>query len=137
MYAASVLKTMLGETTTGVIPQEFLTTDRIMQRWAVANGSGLPTERWDDSRKSRVSPLDDHTALVVDQIVQHSPPRTRKLLKAWYLSPLPTAELASQFNMSPRGLEQGLHVSLNYLKFRFEGSSHITLLRMLRTKLDF
>lgn len=132
MYSASVLKSMLGQTTTGVIPRELLTTDRIMQRWAVANGSGLPTERWDDSRVARVPPLDDDTALLVDQIVLKCPPKTNKVLVEWYCRPLPTAEIARSLKMSPRSLEKSWLLSLNFLKYRFEGSNHLTLLKLLR-----
>lgn len=132
MYAASVLKSMLGQATTGVIPQELLTTDRIMQRWAVANGCGLPTERWDDSRVSRVPPLDDDTALVVDRIVLECPPKTNKIVVLWYCKPLPTVEIARLAGMSPRSLEKSWGLSLNFLKWKFEGTKHPTLLKLLR-----
>lgn len=132
MYAASVLKSMLGQTTTGVIPRELLTTDRIMQRWSVANGSGLPTERWDDSRVARVPPLDDDTALLVDQIVLKCPPKTNKILVEWYSRPLPTVEIARLLGMSPRSLEKSWLLSLNFLKYKFESSNHLTLLKLLR-----
>lgn len=132
MYAASVLKSMLGQATTGVIPRELLTTDRIMQRWAVANGSGLPTERWDDSRVARVPPLDDDTALLVDQIVLKCPPKTNKVVVEWYCRPLPTVEIARSLKMSPRSLEKSWLLSLNFLKYKFEGSNHLTLLKLLR-----
>jgi hypothetical protein len=132
MYAASVLKSMLGQATTGVIPQELLTTDRIMQRWTVANGTGLPAERWDDSRVARVPPLDDDTATVVDQIVLRLPPKTHRVVDLWYTKPLPTAEIARIVRMSPRSLEKSWVLSLYFLKYKFEGSNHLTLLKLLR-----
>lgn len=132
MYAASVLKAMLGEATTGVIPAELLTTDRVMQRWAVANGTGLPSERWDDSRVSRVPPLDDHTAMIVDQIVLKCPPKTNKIVVLWYTKPLPTVEIAKLAGMSPRSLEKAWLLSLGFLKYKFESTNHLTLLKLLR-----
>lgn len=132
MYAASVLKSMLGQATTGVIPTELLTTDRIMQRWAVANGTGLPSERWDDSRISRVPPLDDHTAVVVDRIFLALPRKTKKIVDLWYCKPLPTVEIARLAGMSPRSLEKAHLLSLNFLKYKFEGTNHLTLLKLLR-----
>jgi hypothetical protein len=132
MYAASVLKSMLGQATTGVIPRELLTTDRIMQRWSVANGCGLPTERWDDSRVSRVPPLDDDTALLVDQIVLKLPPKTNKIVVHWYCKPLPTSEIARMVGMSPRSLEKSWLLSLNFLKYKFEGTNNLALLKLLR-----
>lgn len=138
MYAGAVLKSLLDETTPKgrVIPHELLTTNRVMERWAVTNGSGLPSERWDDNpRKSRVPALDDHTALVVDQIVQHSPPRTRKLVVGWYMRPVPTRELARELSMSQSAVERGLHVCLNYLRWRFESTGHLTLVRLLNVQI--
>lgn len=138
MYAGAVLKSLLDNTTTPgrVIPKELLTTNRVMERWAVANGSGLPAERWDDNpRRSRVSPLDDDTFLVVERIVNHSPPRTNRLVVGWYMRPLPTVELARELSMSPRSLERGLHVSLNYLRWRFECTGHVTLVRLLNVQI--
>lgn len=132
MYTASVLRSMLGQATTGVIPPELLTTDRIMQRWAVANGCGLPTERWDDLRVSRVPPLDDDTALVVDQIVLKCPPKTNKIIVLWYTKPLPTVEIARLAGMSPRSLEKSWGLSLSFLKYKFEGTNNLTLLKLLR-----
>lgn len=138
MYAGAVLKSLLDETTTKgrVIPHELLTTNRVMERWAVANGSGLPSERWDDNpRQSRVTPLDDETFLVVERIVNHSPPRTNRLVWGWYMRPVPTRELARELSMSPRSLERGLHVCLNYLRWRFESTRHLTLVRLLNVQI--
>lgn len=135
MYARAQLKHILGTTQVGVMPLELLTTNRILERWAVANGSGMPTLRWDDNtRRSRVPPLDDDTAIVVDRIVVHSPPRTRRLVSGWYLRPVPTVELARELGMSPRSVERGLHVCLNFLKFKFEQSNFIPLLKILRVE---
>lgn len=139
MYAGAILKSLLDDTrptTGGAIPHELLTTNRVMERWAVANGSGLPSERWDDNpRKSRVPPLDDDTFLVVERIVNHSPPRTHRLVWGWYMRPLPTRELARELSMTPRSLERGLHVCLNYLRWRFESTGHVTLVRLLNVNI--
>lgn len=135
MHARSALKAMLGEVVTGVIPVELMTTERIMQRWAVANGSGLPTERWDDSRKAKPPPLDDETAYVVDKIVLDCPVRTRKIVQAWCYSPLPTSVIARRIGMSPRSFEKSWILALNFLKWKFEGSGHATLVRLLHVHL--
>lgn len=134
MYAASVLKAMHGEATTGVIPAEFFATDRIMQRWAVASRSGLPSERWDDSRISRVTELDPDSAYVIDKIVLALPKTTHRIVVAWYCRPIPTRILAKELLMSPRSLEKAHLLSLNFLKWKIEGSNHLTLLRLLRIR---
>jgi hypothetical protein len=132
MYAASVVKAMLGEATTGVIPQELLTTNRIMERWAVANGNGLPTERWDDSKKARPTPLDDDSAYEIDRIVMRCPTKTKKVLVAWLTWPHPTSVIAERFNVSPRTLEKMYGMALHFMKYRIENTGHKTLLRLLR-----
>lgn len=134
MYAASVIKSMLGQATTGVIPIELLTTNRIMERWAVANGCGLPTERWDDSRKAKPPPLDDDSAVIIDRIMVKCPPRTKRTLEGWYCRPVPTVVLAKEMGMSPRSLEKGVLISLNFMKWKIESSNHLTLLKLLRVR---
>lgn len=134
MYAASVVKAMLGQATTGVIPTELLTTHRIMERWAVADGSGLPTERWDDTRTAKPPPLDDHSAYIIDRLLISCPKTTEKLLRDWYTRPLPTRVLAAHHNMSPRSFEKAHLVTLNFMKWKIEGTGHVTLLRLLRIR---
>lgn len=134
MYTASVLKAMLGQATTGVLPKELLPVDRIMQRWAVANGTGLPEGEWDDTPTARPPPLDDDTAMLVDEIVRKCPPKTRHVLVQWYRKPLPTKTLAEQMGMAPRSLETCWKLSLNFLKYRFVESNNLTLARLLRLR---
>lgn len=126
---------MLGQATTGVIPRDLLTTERIMQRWSVANGSGLSTERWDDSRKSKPAPLDDDSAYTVDMIVNRCPSKTAGIIRAWCNSPLPTSVISAKHGMSPRSFEKGWVVALYFLKWKFETSGHPTLIRMLQIRL--
>jgi hypothetical protein len=132
MYAGSVLKAMLGEVTTGVIPRELMTTERIMQRWTVANGTGLPTERWDDSRASKPPALDDDSAYQVDLIVRNCPGKTKRLVEEWCKNPSPTSVIAKKLGMSPRSLEKGWVVALYFLKWKIEATNHGTLLKLLR-----
>lgn len=132
MYAKSVLKTMLGDTTTGVFPAELITTDRIMQRWVVAGGADMPTPLWDDARKSKPPPLDDESAIIVERIYNHSPPKSKRVLKGWYLTPQPTRVIASELGMSPRSLEKAVVLCLKFMKHKIEDTKHPTLLKLLR-----
>lgn len=132
MYARAALKAMLGETVVGTIPVELMTTNRIMERWSEACGNGLPTDAWDDQRRSRPPPLDDDSAYVIDTLVLSLPPRTKKLVNCWYRRPLPTVEIAKELGMSRRSLEKALHVSLNFIKWKIERTKHPTLLKLLR-----
>jgi hypothetical protein len=135
MYAKSILKAMLGEATTGVMPVELLTTNRIMERWAVANGNGLPTERWDDTRKAKPPPLDDDSAYQIDMIVLRLPPKTKRVIVAWYYWTMPTSHVARKLGMSQRSLEKGLNVALNFVRYKIEGTNHQTLMKLLRIQI--
>jgi hypothetical protein len=133
MYAASIVKSVIvGRSLPGVIPLELLGTDRIMQRWAVSNGSGLPKEYWDDRRKSKPPPLDSESALCVDGIVDRLPSQTKRVVVGWYCRPLPTSELAAELGMSQRGLEKSHIVTLYFLRFKFERTKSRGLLKLVR-----
>lgn len=136
MYAGSVLKLLRGEAATGVLPLELLPVDRILQRWDVSIGTGLPSEAWDDNpRTSKPPPLDDDTATVVDQIVLHLPPRTHQVIVAWYRTPQPTEVIADKLKMSARSLENGLKVCLSFTKWKFIESRHRPLLKLLQVRM--
>lgn len=124
----------LGRAFEAVVPPELATTDRICQRWAVSVGMGLPTDQWMDCMASRPPPLDDVTAIIVDQIILKSPDRTRKVTVKWYRTQLPQPVLAEQLGLSERTLITAWHLTLNYLRWRFSESKHADLLAALRLK---
>lgn len=63
-------------------------TDRLLDRWAVSQGSNDLMLKWsDEAPRSRPPPLDDDTAVIVDRVVMHSPVQTRKFVCRWYLRP--------------------------------------------------
>ena len=138
MYARSARRALAGELeegAPGVLPRELIPVDRILQRWDVSIGTGLPSEAWDDNpRCSRPTPLDDDTATVVDQIILKLPPRTNQVIVAWYRTPQPTQVIARRLNMSSRNLEKGLRVCLGFVRWRFEESDHLPLVRLLRVQ---
>lgn len=122
MYNGSVLK---------ILEPELVPVDRILQRWAVAIGHGLPTEAWDDRRKSLPPPLDDELAVIVDQLVLRSPGKTKRIIFAWYKSPVPVASLAKSLSMSRQSLYVAWRLSLNYMRWRFESAGNKALARIL------
>lgn len=124
----------LGRTAEAVVPPELATTDRICQRWAVSVGLGLPTDLWRDGISSRPPPLDDATAIIVDQIILKSPPRTRKVTVKWYRTQLPQPVLAEQLGLTERTLVTAWKITLNYLQWKFFESKHPDLLAALRLK---
>lgn len=115
-------------------PVEFATTDRICQRWAVSVGTGLQSDKWQDEIRSRPPPLDDDTAIVVDQIILRLPERTKAVIVKWYRTDLPAEVLARQVGVSPENLETVWHASLSFLQWRFLESKHTGLLKLMRFK---
>lgn len=125
----------LGRPSECPVPPELATTDRVCQRWAVSVGLGLPTDLWMDGIPSRPPPLDDRTAIVVDQIILKSPPRTRKLTVHWYRTQTPQPLLAKQMNFrGERELRVAWQIVLGYLQWKFSESKHADLLAAMRFK---
>jgi hypothetical protein len=116
-----------------VCPPEFATTDRVMQRWAASIGSGLQSDKWQDVElKSKVPPLDDHTSIIVDQIVMGGPPKTKAFNLKWYCTNLPGGVIAKQLNLTEATLLTAWHMSLLFMQHRFVKSGDKSLLAMLR-----
>lgn len=134
MRAANVVRAMLGQQYNAGWPADLLSTDRILQRWAVSIGSGLPSDEWDDRPVAKPPRLDDETAIIVDQCVLHSPPRTRSLVTAWYRTPKPREVIAHGLGMNQTKLESCMGVCLHFMRHGFENSHSRTLLRLLSVR---
>jgi hypothetical protein len=115
-----------------VCPVEFATTDRICQRWATSVGLGLPTEKWQDEVRSLAPPLDDDTAIVVDQVILKLPVKTKAVIVKWYRTDLPGSVIAKQLNLTPATLVTAWHLSLNFLQHKFVSTNHKGLLALMR-----
>lgn len=113
-------------------PDELATTNRILERWAVSVGTGTPTDRWQDEARSRPTPLDDPTAIVVDQIIMRSPKRSKALIFKWYRTDLPSQAIARELRLSPNNLVVAWHVVLIHTQARFIESGYRPLLELLR-----
>lgn len=123
----------------------YATTDRIMQRWAVGHGSGLPKtdEDWDKAvvkaldadvfspEPSRPPGLDDATQVEVDRIVQHSPQAIQMFARQWYCSDVPCVVIAQQRGIRHEDVYGEWRASLLYLKQRFEVSGHRDLVALV------
>lgn len=122
--------------------------DRVMQRWAVGEGSGLPytsdemdlaaqlaSEQADTFTPAaqQSPPLDDETQIIVDRIVLKAPSLTRAITREWYLSPTPARVMAEDLAVSLSTLYRYWHDALDYLRGRFEDSRNHTLLRLIQS----
>lgn len=114
---------------------DLMPVDRIMQRWAVSIGAGLPADKWDDSNQSRPTPLDPDTAIIVDQTILRAPERRHRLLRTWYKTPSPSMVIADSLGLSVGGLYLEWRAALHYLQIRFRDSRHADLLRILTVTL--
>lgn len=104
--------------------------NRIMERWAVGHGSGLPP---DDvgALKARPPRLDDPTQCVIDDIVNHSPHLIKHLICQWYRTEIPVVTMANQRGIGVRTMYGEWHSVLNWLESAFRSSKHVDLVRML------
>lgn len=103
-----------------------------MQRWAVSVGSGLPSAPWDESRKSTLDPLDDDTAIVVDQIICHAPTMTRKLLREWYCGCGSASVVGRKIGVSRHTAYVLISEALGFLSRQFLRSGHAGLMGLLK-----
>lgn len=85
---AAVVVELLGDARPHGLDSILVPTNRLLERWAVSQGSDDASLKWDETApRSRPPPLDDDTAIIVDRIVMHSPVQTRKFTCRWYLRP--------------------------------------------------
>lgn len=86
--AAAVVVEFLEHASYHGLESVLVPTDRLLDRWAVAQGSDDAFLKWsDEAPRSRPPPLDEDMAVIVDQVVMHSPVQTRKFICRWYLRP--------------------------------------------------
>ena len=110
------------------------TVDRIMQRWAVGHGSGLPPED-PGSLPARVPALDDVTETIIDDVVSKQlPPNARRLICAWYRTEIPCVVLARQRGITPRALYNIWEADLFFLRELFLKTEHSDLLELLQER---
>lgn len=114
-----------------MLDEELLGTDRVLQRWAISVGSGMPVEDWDETPVSRLSPLDDVSAIIVDQIILRSSPRTKALIIPWYRGTGSVTTLMERLGVDRNGLHLEWRAALFYLRSKFQESGHKELIRML------
>jgi hypothetical protein len=113
------------------LDEELMPTDRVMRRWAVSIGMGIPTDEWDERPTSRPPRLDDATAIVVDQTIMRGLPRYRRLVRTWYKTPTPSTSIAESLGVSRSGLYLEWRCSLFFYRGAFRDTGHADLIRML------
>jgi hypothetical protein len=101
------------------VASELKAIDWIFRRWAASVGDGLYDAPWEEVQISRVPPLNDHTAIVVDQMVMRSGDKTKKLMSFWYRTALPKTVIAQRIGVSRDGVYLRWNAALWYFRDRF------------------
>jgi hypothetical protein len=131
MKAGAVLAMIYGTRDSDDLPPELLPVELIHQRWAVSVGDGLPREKWDEISSARMPPLDDPTAIVVDQQIMRAPERTKLFIRTWYKAPAPIRSLSVKWGISEDAVLRCRPIVLNFMRMRFLKTRHEPLLRLL------
>jgi hypothetical protein len=85
---AAIIVKLLEESNPHGLDPILVPTDRLLERWAVSQGSDEYLHGWDEvPARSRPTPLDDATAIVVDQTILHSTVQARAFVHRWYMRP--------------------------------------------------
>lgn len=94
---------------------------------------GVQSDKWQDVElKSKPPPLDDHAAVIVDQIVMKSPPKTRAIIMKLYRTDLPGDVVARQLNLTEITLQTAWIMALLFTQKRLVDTGDRALLAMLR-----
>lgn len=118
-----------------VVP-ELKATDWILERWAISVGDGLYGIPWEDVPQSKVPPLNDQMAIVVDQLILRSGDNTRRLVGYWYRTALPKTVIARKLNCSRDNIYLRWNAALWYLRERFLDSPLSDLRLAARTNIE-
>lgn len=118
------------------IVSELKATNWILERWAVSVGDGVYGIPWADVPQSKVPPLNDQMAIVVDQLILRSGNKTQRLVGYWYRTNLPKSEIARKIGVHRDTIYVRWNSALHYFKDRFIQSPLSDLRLIARTDVD-
>jgi hypothetical protein len=118
------------------LDEELMPADRIMQRWAVSIGNGMPSEDWELQPKSRPTALDDESSMIVDHLVQRAPIRYRMLLLPWYKGTGSSTTIQEKLGVTRHGLYLEWRCALFYMRQEILRTGHQDLIDMLNVFID-
>jgi hypothetical protein len=97
-------------------------TDRILERWAVSQGSEEYLVGWQDvPPRSRPPPLSDDMAILVDRVILAAPVQTRNFVMRWYLRPgEPVCALAKALGLHRDSVLMRWRSTLWYMRTRLQ-----------------
>lgn len=101
------------------VVDELKSTHWIFERWAASVGDGLYDAPWEDVPVSRVPPLNDQMAIIVDQLVMRSGDKTKRLMGYWYRTALPKTVIAQRIGVDRDTIYVRWNAALWYFRGRF------------------
>lgn len=85
---AKIVIALLGDSNPYGLDPVLVPTDRMLERWAVSQGSDEYLHGWNEvPARSRPTPLPDELAIIVDQTILHSHVQAKKFVDRWYRRP--------------------------------------------------
>lgn len=118
--AAVIVEYLSGATPHGLDPV-LVPTDRVLERWAVSQGSDEYMHGWNEvPSRSRPPPLPDDLSIIVDQTVLHSTVQARTFVTRWYMRPNePMSVLAKELGIHRDTVLMRWRSTLWYMRRRF------------------
>ena len=119
---AAVIAELLAHANPHGLDPELVPTDRVLERWAVSQGSDDYLTGWEDvPPRSRPPPLSDDLSTVVDRVILASPVQTRAFVMRWYLRPgEPVCALAKALGLHRDSVLMRWRSTLWYMRVRLQ-----------------
>lgn len=103
------------------LDRRFRGINRLLERWAVGQGSDLPMSA-DDADKlppSRPTPLSTDQSVVADLAILHSPDWARRFVFMWFRSDKSPEQMAEELDIDRAQVYRELRIVLSYYLGRF------------------
>jgi hypothetical protein len=120
---AAVVVRLIAEGNPHGLDPALVPTDRLLERWAVSQGSDDYMHGWDEvPARSRPTPLPDDLSIVVDQTILHSTVQARTFVDRWYRRPGESVTaLAKALGIHRDTVQMRWESTLWYMRRRFIG----------------
>ena len=118
---AAVVVKLLEEASPHGLDPILVPTDRLLERWAVSQGSDEYLHGWNEvPARSRPPPLPDDLSIIVDQLILHSSVQARTFVTRWYMRPNePMSVLAKELGLHRDTVHMRWRSTLWYMRRRF------------------
>lgn len=118
--ARAIIRLLEASNPHGLDPM-LVPTDRLLERWAVSQGTDEYLHGWSDvPARSRPPPLPNDLAIIVDQTILHSTVQARMFVQRWYMRPGESVTvLAKALGLHRDTVHMRWRSTLWYMRVRF------------------